>query len=153
MATLEAFRDIIENEWWFTLKDGSYHYVKKRKTSFKKNTFTKYIWDMKNNDQWLMNELWPVYFGYMSYLVKRMRYGSIIEFEELDFLWLSKTSITSFRWRLKELWLVKKMKRYWYIHPGVAYKWETIENEVIELFFNEILWTKKAKRNKKTTNK
>ena len=140
MPTLQAFRWSIEAQGWYFDVHWEWHEVEKRKSSYIKSNFTKLMNNDFEFDMWLLNELWTTYYWYLMFLVKRMKYWSEIEFEELERLWLHKQSIYYLRRRLKELWLVKKWRRKWYLHYLIAYKWETIDNDVIDLFRDVVLW-------------
>ena len=94
----------------------------------------------KKIDEWLLKTLWDELYWYLFFLIKNIKEKSIIDISILNHI----TDDATISWRLlpkiEMYWIWKYYHNKWYIHPDIAYKWETIDNDVIDLFRDIALW-------------
>lgn len=85
----------------------------------------------------LVEKIWFTYFGYLIILIDSLDYTNRVDFNVLKNFWVSDPMIKIVRKKLKDANIIKKDWNYFYLNPGIAQKWEWVQDFVIKLFDNK----------------
>ena len=147
----QDFKDKVIN-WDYTVFDKDWVYVDIEHTE--EGIKTKLKIKINNKNYFMVNHLevnslqniathfwkgdkpWFVYLGYFYILMNSMDYNNKVDFNILRWIWLSEPMIKYIRWKLKEIWFIKRFWNDFYINPNIARKWQNIPLYIIDLFKN-----------------
>lgn len=103
-------------------------------TKLNKKNFTKNIMD-KEITKIITEKLSLSEYRFLNYILDFLRIDNKIDFMDLqDFYEYNHQKMSKFKKPLKELWLIKKSWRYFYLNPIFAYKEKNVSNFLNELF-------------------